>query len=193
MRSYNSLLDDTITVTMVKQYAYCPLIPWITHYFNYHPPETPSMERGREIVTPEYKEEIAKKLGLPKPYKLEYPVYYKPLKIRGTIDVIAGEKTHTILEVKAYKRKRKYINHFTIQLLTYAYIVEKTIGPVYKAILYNGGEIIEIRPTQQDYQTIERIINKLHKITHKEEPPRTQQPPAKCNYCEYRKLCPNTP
>lgn len=190
MKSYSTLLDDTITATMVKQYVYCPIIPWLQYYFNYDPPITPSMERGKEITTPEFKEEVAKRLGLPRPYRLEQPVYYKPLKLRGVVDVIAGTSKLTILEVKSYRRKRKWINHFLAQLITYAYIVEKTMGPVHKAILYHGGDIIEIRPTLGDYERIKQIINKIRKTLKREEPPQTQQPPSKCNYCEYNKLCP---
>ncbi len=175
----------------MKQYAYCPMIPWITRYLGYHGNPTPSMEAGRTKATPEFKMEIARRLGLPKPYRVEYKVEYEPLKLSGVVDLIAGEKRLTVLEVKVYRRKKKWLNHFKVQLLTYAYIVEKTIGPVHEAVLYNGGDVERIRPTQSHYNRIERIVNSLSRLLGEETPPLTRQNPRKCGYCEYRRLCPN--
>lgn len=191
MKSYTELVDGHITVTLVKQYAYCPMIPWIMKYMDYQGEATASMETGKEKATPGFKEEVARRLGLPRPYRIEYPVEYKPLGIKGIVDVIAGRGRLAVLEVKVYRRNRRWLGHFKTQLLTYAYIVEKTIGPVHEAVLYNGGEVVRVRPTRQHYNQIEGIIRNLSKALSNEHPPVTRQNPRKCSYCEYRRLCPN--
>ncbi len=176
---------------MVKQYAYCPMILWITRYLDYRGEPTPRMEAGRAKAIPEFKMEIARRLGLPKPYRAEYMVEYGLIRLSDVVDLIAGEKRLTVLEVKVYRRNKEWLNRLKVQLLTYAYIVEKTIGPIQEAVLYNGGDVERIRPTQSHYNWIERIVNSLSRLLGEETPPLTRQNPRKCGYCEYRRLCPN--
>ena len=57
---------EYVTAIDVKEYTYCPMIPWIMYNFDVTIPPTISMKYSSIDV--EEKEAIAKKLKLPKPW-----------------------------------------------------------------------------------------------------------------------------
>ena len=189
--SYNRLLNGPwITPTEVKEYTYCPMIPWLHHYTGLRTEPTPSMEAGKERADAEYKARIAEQLGLPQPHRIEVQLEDPQLRLRGTIDILAGTKTHTVVEVKAYKRPRHKARHYRAQLLTYALLAHRTIGPVRRAILVLGNETITYTITTHELNEAKTLIQKLRETLASEEPPRVRQPKPKCQYCWYRRICP---
>ncbi|MEB3862040.1 MAG: CRISPR-associated protein Cas4 [Desulfurococcales archaeon] len=183
------LYSSRIPVTLVKDHAYCPAIPWIRRFLGYREPRSPSMETAR--VDASYKEEVARELGLPRPWRIELPVQGVSIPLSGVVDIVAGDKRLTVVEVKAYKRRMDRSRHFRIQLLLYAYIVNETIGPVREAILYMQGHVYRTRVTLDLLEEARREAEKTLKTLASEEPPRPRQPRRKCSYCWYRRVCPS--
>ena len=181
--------SSRIPVTMVKDHVYCPAIPWIKRFLGYTEPRSPSMETAR--VDASYKEKVAKDLGLPKPWRIEVPVQGKSLPLRGVVDIIAGNRRLTVVEVKAYNRRLDRSSHFKIQLLIYAYLVNESIGPVREAILHMPDRIHRVVVTSELLEEARRAAESAIKTLSSEDPPRPRQPSRKCSYCWYRRVCPS--
>ncbi|GAB6148787.1 CRISPR-associated protein Cas4 [Stetteria hydrogenophila] len=182
-----------LTVTDLKDMAYCPVIPWIRWNLGYTEPPTPSMETGRARAGPDYKEAVAEELGLPRPYRLEVPLKSERLGLAGVVDVVAGEPPYTVVEVKAYRRTRGRWSHYRLQLLAYTLLVMDTMGPVREAILYMPGEAHRIPVNERTVEETLKAIERLRRITEASEPPPVTPTPAKCAYCGYNKVCPVRP
>ncbi|MCX8181381.1 MAG: CRISPR-associated protein Cas4 [Thermofilaceae archaeon] len=179
--------SEVLTPWDVKEYVYCPLIPWIARVYGVREPETYSMKLGAEERA-RRKVELDS-LGLEPPIKFDVEMYSSTLKMAGVADAVAGSKRYTIVEVKAFKRRR--YSHFKAQLMAYALLCEECVGPARKAVL-----VIEGRPLfwDVDYNVLDetrRIILKLREALEREKPPLTQ-PTPKCLGCWYRRLCPNS-
>lgn len=170
-----------VTVSDIKQYHFCKVIPWINYVMGFKEPVTFSMEEGRKVSH----EEAVKSLGLPQPVRYEVCLSYNGL--NGCVDIIAGEKNFTIVENKAYSRRN--FSHFRYQLLAYAYLVRKTMGYVEKAILFmDGRKVLEIEPNEEHYKYIEGIVKKIEGIIRSDKPPIVNM--EKCDFCQYRRVCP---
>ena len=190
MRSYSRVLGGCTSVTEVKEYVYCPVIPWIHKYLGYHTRPTPSMESGKEKADASYKSRVAEELGLPRPVRVEVPVKDCSLGVSGVVDIVAGKGPYTIVEVKVFPRRIERARHFKTQLMVYALLVWRNMGPVREAILYMGGKAHRYRVTSRDLEAARRALRGLQKVLESEEPPRARQNPAKCSYCWYRRVCP---
>ncbi|GBF08806.1 CRISPR-associated protein Cas4 [Aeropyrum pernix] len=180
------------TPSLVKQYVYCPTLPWLEVRVGRLEHPTPSMESA--VLTADEKEEIAREVGIPPPYRVEVPLECPELRLRGVIDLVAGphgRRGYWIMEAKKHPRRPRASKHFQAQLLAYALLATKTLGPVYRATLYIGGATKTLDINQRHLQTAEKLVKKTLKTVEEEEPPLTRQPPQKCRYCFYRKLCPN--
>jgi CRISPR-associated exonuclease Cas4 len=147
------------------------------------------MKIAREKADAKYKEEIAEKLGLPKPWKIEACLKDPETGLTGCIDLIAGSKRLTIAEIKLYRRTRK--NHVRTQLLAYAYLANKAIAPVERAILIENSEIaLDIPITKEHLDSIRKKLEKLKTVINSEEPPTANPSDKQCIPCQYRKTCP---
>ncbi len=165
-----------IPVGLAKQYVYCPAIPWIIQTTGYREPPTPSMETGK--LDAAFKESIAKRLGLPKPWRIEIELQDGKLGLRGMVDIVAGQSPFKVVEVKRYYRRSGRERHFRAQLMVYA-------------LLVLGGKTSVYTVTREDLRSAEQIVEETRRILTREEPPKPFASEAKCNYCWYRRFCPS--
>jgi len=177
-----------LSVTTVKNYALCPLIPWIQARHGLHEDPTVSMETGR--MSAEEKEGIAESLGLPRPYLVEKRLYSPRLGLAGTVDLVAGRRSLVVLEAKRYRRRRRLSRHFIAQLMAYSLLVNDTLGPVREAVLYLGGSVLRFRVTSEWLAEAERLVVGAWSAVSGEEPPRSSASPRLCRQCWYRRVCP---
>ena len=182
-------VSGKLSVTMVKEYLWCPAIPWIAINYGIEPPLTISMREGIQFQQSMDRARLAEELELPSPRRFEVYVESSRYRLYGVIDIVAGSKRTTIVEIKAFEKK-KYFHHFEIQLMVYALLVTEKIAPVHKAILYMKSKprIYEVSLYWLEKARI--VIEKLWKTILSPEPPRISQDPRKCSYCRYRRLCP---
>ncbi|RLG82961.1 MAG: hypothetical protein DRO39_08960, partial [Thermoprotei archaeon] len=78
--------------TTVKEYCYCPAIPWIQWNYLVEPRPTPSMELGSEAKVPKL-EEVAERVGLPKPRRYEVYVVDRVHGLAGKLDAVGGARS----------------------------------------------------------------------------------------------------
>jgi CRISPR-associated exonuclease Cas4 len=196
------MLDDTyeLTITDLKQYAYCPRI------FFYHAclpdirPTTYKMTAG--IVAGEEEKTRAKRRSL-YAYDLppdiegirrfDCPAKSNELNLTGIVDeVIDVEVPYPQLIPVDYKLSRRVGQHFKLQLAAYAELLEATyLLPVERGYLYlipaRKFEVVKI--TDNLRSTLRRLLDEMRKIQATEHMP----PPAKyvrqCVNCEFRRYC----
>ncbi len=177
-----------LPVTLVKEMVWCSAIPWIVANYGIEPPLTPSMAMGIELQKTMDREGVAEELGLPIPRMFEVYVEDPRLGVYGVIDIVAGRKRLTIVEIKAFRTRR--VRHFEAQLYTYALLATRSLGAVYQAMLYSGSIVKRYSVDSYVLEKARSFVEKLWKVVTSPEPPLVNQDPRKCAYCRYRKLCP---
>lgn len=180
---------EYVTAWDIKEYVFCPVIPWIRSNFMVVEPLTKSMELGNADIN--YKKDIAKKLHLPHPQDFEVSIVSKKLGAVGRVDIIAGSKKVLIAEVKKFWRRR--CKHFETQLKFYALLVCKEVKPVEYAYLVLGNKIMKYRIEYEDLKRIEKLIKEVREVKNSPEPPTHSPNPRQCINCWYRKYCPYKP
>lgn len=178
--------SDVVTPWDVKQYAYCPLIPWIARVYGVREPETLGMRLGAE----ERRSRLARLegLGLEPPVRLDVQLYCPRLRMAGVADAVAGSRRLAVVEVKAFRRRT--FGHFRAQLMAYALLCERCLGPTRAAILLLGDLVKRWDVTAEALLEAERLAARVRGALESERPP-PAQPSAKCSACWYRRLCPN--
>lgn len=176
--------SDVVTPWDVKQYAYCPRIPWVAWQFGVREPETRSMILGRE----ERLRRLARiqDIGLEPPVRFEVEMYSPKLRMAGVADAVAGQRRLTVVEVKAFKRR--LLTHFKAQLTAYALLSEETLGPTHRAVLVMPGKLLAIEVTGDVLEQARRLVAGVRDVILSESPPRVE-PGPKCISCWYRRLC----
>ncbi len=180
-----SYSKPVLSVSLIKEYYYCPVIAWIMYHRAPHINETPSMIEGQKI---DY-EKIADKNNLPKPRVYGPCIENKEIGLRGCIDIVAGDKKKVVIEVKKYDRPENMLEHFKIQSLVYAYLYNKTYGGVVKYGLIMSDRSYVWDYTWYDEEKAQKLIDLSVKNIVRNEPPRPSTP-RKCSYCLLRKKCP---
>lgn len=181
---------SALPVTMVKEFVWCPVIPWMVWNYGVEPPLTPSMMDGIAFQQTLDRGRIAEQLHLEPP--VEYQVYLEDpeLRVYGVVDMMAGRRRKTIVEVKAFERSLKRLEHFKIQLYTYALIAVRRRIVVERAILLMKSARHEVDITGDKLELARRTVDRLWRAVVSPEPPYTAQDERKCSYCRYRRLCP---
>ncbi len=182
-----SSFEITITPSMIRNYVYCPVIPWINTHYNIYEPPTFSMEEGREIDYDNIKDKICRDKNCRS--AVEKPVVHTG-SIRGVVDLmVEKEGERIVVEVKKYKRKR--YQHQVAQLKTYAEIMSVGKGePVHRMILVQDNDIVyEKRYEYEDKVEVKDLIERVKRVIGSDRPPIVDIS-EKCNSCWYRRICP---
>ncbi len=181
------LASRSIPVTIVKEYCWCPMIPWIMYNYGIEPPLTPSMEMGIELSRRRDISMIIDGIELPKPIRFELFLESRSLGLYGSIDIVAGSRWYVVGEVKAFRARRWM--HFKIQLMAYALIVNSSLGPVREAVLLMDRDIHRWRISDRDIYIVKDIVRRVREVISSPEPPRVSVVEEKCRYCRYRRFC----
>lgn len=177
--------SDTLTALDVKQYVYCPVIPWLIRNYGVREPETYSMSKGKQER--ESRLQIVSALGLEPPIRFDVSLYSPRLRLAGVVDAVAGTRRLSVVEVKLYPRKT--YRHFKAQLMTYALLVEQLIGPTRHAILLLSDRQLKWDVTSDTLREAERLIASLRLTVESEKPPLPRKD-KRCGSCWYKRLCP---
>ena len=192
----HALLEEhrVLPVSLVKEYEWCPLIPWIAFNTGFTPPITPSMAMGLEGHGPDGRllEKAAKALGYQNP---QYNIYLEDprLEVAGTLDILAAEERE-IAEVKKTNRRKPQAQE-KLQAAIYALLAYRNGFRVEKAniVLVDAQEKITIAPLEVTGELLaraEKKVRELWETVTSPIPPLVLQAPEKCRYCRYRRKCP---
>lgn len=176
MKLYRIVSEKCISPSLVKQYIYCPVIPWIMSTYNLVEPVTDSMRLGRE-----------KHEGKPCTMVIDPS--------NNAVAVVDEVRTdgnvHVIVEYKAYPTRS--IHRYVEQLKTQAYIVKRRYKHVRKAVLdIDGYGRIVLEITETMLKDAEMLLHKVATVISSEKPPPPTTNTRYCRICWYRKFCPYT-
>ena len=173
---YRPKREVAISPSMVKQYVYCPVIPWIMAKYNLQEPQTDSMILG---AVPE------------KPVEDRGQILVKSRKHRAStiideVRIINNETT--LIEYKKYPTKS--IHRYLEQLKTEALIAQESIGPIRRVKLIINNKEREYVLTEDFIEDAGRILDKLLGILARDSPPQPVRNTKICSSCWYKKFCP---
>ena len=176
---------------IVRQYAFCPQIPYMMLVLGKVEPVTDSMSIGKALAEEEKKEMINK--IQPRNSKVLYnvPLKSEKYKMRGVADaIIMSPRGPSVVEFKAIKSKRLQ-KHHEYQLVAYTMMAEEQYGVAEESYLVYKNRYFKVKITEDKRKRVKDILMKVRKMIENEEPPPTQ-PSRKCRTCWYRKLCSET-
>lgn len=169
----------------VRQWSWCPVIPWIRSVYGVTEPPTYSMSEGVGIDPCE----AATLAGLPVPIRCEVLVRHPKLPAYGQVDVVAGEGPYAVAEVKAFKRRD--FSHYLEQLRYYTWLVNDAVGPVREAYLIMGRQIKRYVVDRDFLLRGMMAAESVIKVKSLEEPPMGRR--DRCWACWYRRYCVRRP
>lgn len=193
--------DGLLEVTDLKQYAYCPRIPFYRYCLPAIRPVTYTMHAGIASHVEERAREERRSL---RPYRLTHGERVYDLALRseqlglvGRLDMAirrdGEDQTEPDAIVVDYKlTERSPGQHFQVQLAAYALLLEEAWHlPVRRAFLYSialrQAEEIAISPSLR-----RRVLRTLSQVRQTVVDERMPAPPtnrAKCITCEFRRFC----
>ena len=186
-----------ITATDLKQYAFCPRIPYFQHVLGYNERVTESMLDGLGSEEA-FREKEKRRRKLLKKIPAEEKVFNirlcePELGLMGKLDCAILSKHEAIpVEFKASKRPKKIGENHLNQLTAYAILLERHYGKIVrKGIIYyeKSDEAIEIEITQKRKRHVLKLLKELKTTLEQGLLPETNQPKTKCQNCGYKKIC----
>ena len=189
--------DGLLEVTDLKQYDYCPRIPYYRYCLPRIRPVTYSMQAGIRAHEEETAREERRSLrayGLSDGERcFDVLLRSEPLGFIARIDLAIRRETVPEAIVVDYKLSREPAgSHFRLQLAAYALLVEEAWQlPVHRGFIYHiplrQAEEVSITPSLCA-KVLRARAAILESVMHETMPP----PPrnrAKCVSCEFRRFC----
>jgi len=177
-----------ISITLLKELEYCPRQAWMKYNTNYTEPPTPSMMLAARV---DYRA-VASRLNLPEPICYERELCNEEYGVCGRPDIVAGERRRVVVEVKALDRPDGRIEHFKRQARYYAWLVQTTLGGVWKYALVVGEAVYSWDYTYWDTLDVEYSIERAIRLLTSSTPPEPLES-GKCSYCYFSKICNRIP
>ncbi len=175
-----------IPATLIKEYFFCPRIPYFWYFSSYDQHEFRFMELGKlqeERLIEEFLKKEKAKLIAKKIYGVD-----EELKVSGKIDaIIEKEGGLYVLEVKAMESKEyPYEGHY-FQALAYAKIALSLGYRVRGAIIfYRDGKSYEVLLTRANLEALRSVVRAIRRI-FKTGLPHSRA--DRCGICSYSFFC----
>ncbi|MEM0497844.1 MAG: CRISPR-associated protein Cas4 [Acidilobaceae archaeon] len=184
-----------IPVTLIKEYAYCPLIAYYKVFLIVEPP-TESMMYAKEKIDRSLVEAKLRGEGVDGEILWSIPVESRRLNIRGIVDlVVVNGFRAKVVEVKLITSRRslwKRYRHHIVQVVAYAIAVEETLKVVVdEAIIVplERGGIVRIKLTPPIRNYIFMLVREFEEMVRSAVKPRGTIDKVKCKTCFYKKIC----
>lgn len=161
--------------TLVKQYSYCPVIPWIQAILGVYEPPSDSMIIGRDRV---------------KPVEGQGQVYVSSMRGSTVIDEVLDEREGRVLVEKKAYRSHNY-SRYVEQAITSYIVASERIHGVRKIRLIVQDESRDIEVSKDLVEDVEHIVELLEKTLKNEKPPPSKPNKRKCTPCWYKRYCPH--
>lgn len=190
------MIDFTFRVTDLKQYTYCPRILYYHVVLPTVRPTTDKMAVG--IAAHERAEGRERRRSL-RSYGLgagerhfNVPLYDADLGLSGELDLLI-ETGDELIPVD-YKHTSRAGEHFHLQLMAYAHLLERTwpgARPVRRGFLYliPRREAVEIRFTKKLRRQLADALETMRTIASLQRLPPPTARRRRCVDCEFRRFC----
>jgi CRISPR-associated exonuclease Cas4 len=184
-----------LTVTDLKQWVYCPRIPYYHHVMPVEIARTYKMQRGRDVEGAV--EAMEKRRGFRR-YGLERGerrfgvwLYSAALELSGKLDLlIITEDACYPVDFKDTAGGVRY-NH-RIQLAAYSVLVEENLArpvPIAFVYLVPSRQLVTVPVGAKEREEVTRAIAEMRRIIEQENMPGPTPVRARCVACEFRNYC----
>ncbi|MEO7002726.1 MAG: CRISPR-associated protein Cas4 [Ktedonobacterales bacterium] len=193
--------DGLLEVTDLKQYTYCPRIPFYRYCLPRIRPLTYGMREGIQQHQEEPLREERRSLrayGLADGERVfDVALRSETLGLVGRLDMAIRTPATPTEPAQAivvdYKLTRGAVGiHFQVQLAAYALLLEEAWQvPVRRAFLYHlpQRQAEEIAITAALRRRVPQAIAAIHPIVQEERMPAPPNSKARCVTCEFRRFC----
>jgi len=184
-----------ITVTDLKQWAYCHRIPFYRYVLPVSPSPTYKMQRGRHVQTAV--EALEKRRGF-QAYGVaqgerRFSVWLRSerLGLSGKLDllILTPDACYPVDFKDTEGGVRR--NH-RVQLAAYALLAEEAFGqPAHEGFVYLVPEkvVVAVRLTEADREDVQAALLAMRRMIAREEMPQPTDVRARCTACEFRNYC----
>lgn len=185
---------ELITISLLKQYAYCPRIVYYETCTPGIRPTTYKMQAGAEAHEYERKRAARRTLTayqVPEGERhFDVRIFSQSLKMTGIVDEVVLTPTEAI--VVDYKMTKWMGDNHLIQIGAYAMLVEEVFQlPVHRGFIYLMN-VRKFESTLIDATVRNSVMETLKNVQHirlsEYMPPPTEER-NKCENCEFRRFC----
>lgn len=184
-----------LTVTDLKQWAYCPRIPYYRHVMPVEISRTYKMERGRDVeasVQAMEKRRGFRRYGLERgERRFGVWLHSATLGLSGKLDllIITGDACYPV-DFKDTERGVRY-NH-RVQLAAYALLVEESLArsvPLAFVYLVPSRQLVTVPVGAKEREAVTRAVVEMRQVIEQEKMPGPTPVRARCTACEFRNYC----
>ena len=184
-----------LTVTDLKQWAYCPRIPYYHHVMPVEFARTYKMERGREIeaaVQAMEKRRGFRRYGLERgERRFGVWLHSETMNLSGKLDLLVVT-THGSYPVDFKDTEGGVRYNHRIQLAAYAMLVEENLGqPVPQAFVYlvPSRQLVSVAAGANEKNQVTRALAEIRRGIEQEAMPPPTPVRTRCVACEFRNYC----
>jgi len=183
--------DNTLIVTDLKQYAYCPRVVFYERCLPRIRPRTYKMDAGSAEHERERQRSARRTLrqyGLPEGERyFDVRCTHSDLAFTGIVDEVICTADGVRYPVDYKMAKRASRNH-RLQLAAYALLLQTTAphGYIY---LIPTREVITVKLTDKLKQSIIDLLHGMREMIAREQMPAATTVRQRCVSCEFRRFC----
>jgi CRISPR-associated exonuclease Cas4 len=192
---HHSAREFELTVTDLKQWAYCPRIPYYHHVMPVEIARTYKMQRGRDVEAAV--EAMEKRRGFRR-YGLERGerrfgvwLHSATLGLSGKLDLlILTDDACYPVDFKDTDGGVRY-NH-RVQLAAYSLLVEENLAlpvPIAFVYLVPSRELVTVTVGVKEREAVTRAVAEMRQVIEQEKMPGPTPIRARCVACEFRNYC----
>lgn len=187
----------TLTVTDLKQYAYCPRILYFMRCLPGVRPVTIKMEEGQAAHEDAERREQRRQLrtyGFSRGERhFDVHIYSTALRLNALVDMVIVEPDGRPIAVPVdYKMSDMVGPHVRLQLACYGLLVEEEMGlPTPFGFVYLTLERRPQKVTLSEALKLEAkaMLNEMRAVVEAERMPEPTARSARCVNCEFRRFC----
>lgn len=190
---------DSIPISLLRQYVFCPRIPYFVEIMGLKPEKPLWVEQGNQFHEWQrkniFKNRKFSRLGFEKPsFRFDSLVRSKNLGIHGKIDCIIfdEENEKKVVPVEFKYSRSKIRKNQIVQIVAYACCLEEELKTtVNKSLFVNkkNGSAITLDITNKERLLLTRTIADLHESLEKNFMPQSSATSYQCDQCEYFNYC----
>jgi CRISPR-associated exonuclease Cas4 len=184
-----------LTVTDLKQWVYCPRIPYYHHVMPVEIARTYKMQRGRDVEAAV--EAMEKRRGFRR-YGLERGQRRFGVWLHSAAVGLSGKLDLLIITEDAcypvdFKDTEGGVRHnHRIQLAAYSLLVEENLAlpvPIAFVYLVPSRELVTVPVGVKEREAVTRAVVEMRQVIEQEKMPGPTPIRARCTACEFRNYC----
>jgi CRISPR-associated exonuclease Cas4 len=192
---HHSARQFELTVTDLKQWVYCPRVPYYHHVMPVEIARTYKMERGRDVeaaVQAMEKRRGFRRYGLERgERRFGVWLHSAALELSGKLDllIVTADACYPV-DFKDTEGGVRY-NH-GIQLAAYAVLIEENFArpvPIAFVYLVPSRQLVTVSVGAKEREEVTRAIAEMRRVIEQENMPGPTPVRARCVACEFRNYC----